>query len=216
MTSRERRIDQAAWRMRRDVEGAGDGLRQARLQGGLTIKTVAAAIGASPSVVLRTEQGIDPGPRPLVLARHAAAVGMRARILLYPHGTPLRDAGHLALIARFKERIGRAGRWAFEVPVGQSDMRALDAVVTVASSRCGIEFFTRFSDCQAQLRLVHQKQLDASLERMVVVVSATHANRRAVQAAREVIEVAFPLSSRAVLAALAAGTVPDANGIAFL
>jgi hypothetical protein len=150
----------------------------------------------------------------MLLARHAAAVGLRARIRLYPGDGAVRDAGQVALIRRFRERIGNAGRWAFEVPIPlPGDQRALDAVLAVAGGRIGLEFYVRLADCQAQLRAAHLKQRDAGLDRMVIVVKATHANRRALREAGPAIADTFPGSTRRLLAVIAAGELPPANGV---
>lgn len=150
----------------------------------------------------------------MLLARHAAALGLRARIRLYPGDVAVRDAGQVALIRRFRERIGNAGRWAFEVPIPlPGDQRALDAVLTVGRGRIGLEFYVRLADCQAQLRAAHLKQRDAELDRVVIVVQATHANRRALREAAPAIADAFPGSTRRLLATLAAGELPPANGV---
>lgn len=150
----------------------------------------------------------------MLLARHAAAVGLRARIRLYPGDGPLRDAGQVALIRRFRERIGQVGRWAFEVPIPlPGDQRALDAVLTVAGGGIGLEFYTRLADAQAQLRSAHLKQRDAGLDRMIIVVKATHANRRALREAGPAIADTFPATTRRLLAALAAGEMPPTNGV---
>jgi hypothetical protein len=150
----------------------------------------------------------------MMLARHAAAVGLRARIRLFPGDGAVRDSGQVALIRRFRERIGDAGRWAFEVPIPlPGDQRALDAVLTVARGRIGLEFYVRLADCQAQLRAAHLKQRDAELDRMVIVVKATHANRRALREAAPAIADTFPGSTRRLLAILAAGELPPANGV---
>jgi len=150
----------------------------------------------------------------MLLARHAAAVGLRTRIRLFPGDGALRDAGQVALIRRFRERIGNAGRWAFEVPIPlPGDQRALDAVLAVAGGRIGLEFYVRLADCQAQLRAAHLKQRDADLDRMVIVVKATHANRRALREAARAIADTFPGSMRHLLATLAAGELPPANGV---
>jgi ribosome-binding protein aMBF1 (putative translation factor) len=55
MTSRERRMDRADRLMQRDLEEVGAELRRARLRAGLSLKTVAAAMGSTPSTVLRDE-----------------------------------------------------------------------------------------------------------------------------------------------------------------
>ena len=80
----------------------------------------------------------------------------------------------------------------------------------------GLEFVTRFHDCQAQLRAGLKKQNDAHLGRLVFVVKATHANRRAVAAAADIIATTFPLGTKQVLAALRAGRDPGANGLVFI
>ena len=148
-----------------------------------------------------------------MLARHAAVVGLRARIRLYPEGEAIRDAGQVALIRRFRERIGDPGRWAFEVPIPQSgDRRALDAVLTLSGGRIGLEFYTRLADVQAQLRAANLKKRDAQLDRMLVVVLATRANRRVLKQAGSAL-AAFPASSRRLLRTLAAGEVPATDGV---
>lgn len=214
MSNRERRMQRAEWHMQRDVREAADELHRARLASGLTIRQVASLIGVGRTTVLRTERGDLPAPRPMLLARHAAAVGLRARIRIYPGDGAVRDAGQVALIRRFRERIGLAGRWAFEVPIPlPGDQRALDAVLTVAAGRIGMEFYVRLADCQAQLRAAHLKQRDAELDRMMVVVKATHANRRALREAAPAIADTFPGTTRSLLATLAAGEMPATNGV---
>ena len=199
--------------MRRDMLDAGAELRQARLRAGLTLDQVATAVRVGHSTILRNELDV-PGSRALILARHAAAVGLRARIRLYPGDGALRDAGQVALIKRFRERIGQAGRWAFEVPISvPGDQRALDAVLTVDGGRIGMEFYVRLADCQAQLRAAHLKQRDAELDRMMVVVKATHANRRALREAAPAIADTFPGTTRSLLATLTAGEMPATNGV---
>lgn len=150
---------------------------------------------------------------PILLARHAAVVGLRARIKLYPEGDAVRDAGQVALIRRFRAEVGEHGKWAFEVPIPRSgDQRALDAVLTVAGRRIGLEFYTRLADVQAQLRAANLKNRDAELDRLVVVVQATRANRRALREAGSVL-ADFPGSGRRLLTSLAAGEVPATDGV---
>lgn len=219
MANRERRLERAAWLMRRDLEELGADLRGARLASGLTLRDVAAAMGVSAQTALRNERPrFPPGPSPDLLARHAAAVGMRARIKVYPEGGPLRDAAQIELMRRFRDRLPQAPRFEFEVPVSAQpgDMRAWDAVIHLPGCRCAIEFVTRFHDCQAQLRAFQLKQRDGDVDRLIVVVKATHANRRALSAARDVIDAAFPAGTRTVMAALSAGRDPGANGMVLL
>jgi transcriptional regulator with XRE-family HTH domain len=217
MPSHERRLSRAEWQMRRDVEEAARELRMARLREGLTLRRVGQSAQMSFITIHRTERAERPWPRPEMLARHAAAVGLRARIKLYPGDDPIRDAGQVALIRRLRERIGQVGKWEFEVPIPQMmDQRAIDAVLTLPAGRVGFEAWVRLADAQAQLRAAHLKQRDAELARMVVVVKATHANRRALAAAGAGAFEAFPGSTRRILAALSAGQIPDANGVVLI
>ena len=143
---------------------------------------------------------------------------MRVRIKAYPDGEPLRDAAQIELMRRFRERIKVPHQFAFEVPVTNDpgDQRAWDATITFPAWTCALEFVTRFHDCQAQLRGFHLKLRDGHVDRLIVVVKATHANRRALRAAREVIAAAFPLSTRRVVESLASGRDPGTNGIALV
>jgi transcriptional regulator with XRE-family HTH domain len=212
MPNREQRLARAAWWMGRDLDDAANELRQARRRAGLTAQIVASVLGVSHPTVLRNERGYR-GMPPILLARHAAVVGLRARIKLYPEGDAVRDAGQVALIRRFRAEVGEHGTWAFEVPIPRSgDQRALDAVLTVAGARIGLEFYTRLADVQAQLRAANLKNRDAELDRLVVVVQATRANRRALREAGSVL-ADFPGSGRRLLATLAAGRLPTTNGV---
>ena len=79
-----------------------------------------------------------------------------------------------------------------------------------------IEAFTRLADAQAQFRALLIKARDMGLDRIVIVVADTHANRAALTVAADVVAANFPISTRSTLAALRAGRDPGANGIAFI
>jgi hypothetical protein len=76
-----------------------------------------------------------------------------------------------------------------------------------------IEAFTRLADAQAQFRAGLLKARDMQIGRVIIVLAATHANRRALAAASDVVAAEFPLGTRAVLKALCEGRDPGANGI---
>ncbi len=98
------------------------------------------------------------------------------------------------------------------VPIAQ-DLRAADAVIQSGTVRIMVEAFTRLADAQAQLRAVHVKARDMGIGRVVIVVAATKANRRALAEAASVLAADFPLGTKATLAALTAGRDPGANGV---
>jgi hypothetical protein len=143
-----------------------------------------------------------------------AAVGLRLWATTYPAARAIRDAPQLDLLRRFRARIGEAWSWRYEVivPIAQ-DRRAADAVIRCADAEILIEAFTRLADAQAQIRAVLIKSRDLGIGRVVILVAATHANRRSLTMAAEMIAADFPLGTRVVLAALAAGRDPGANGI---
>jgi hypothetical protein len=154
------------------------------------------------------------------LARHAEAVGLRARILLFPADNPIHDAPQVRLIRDFRSLIGTALTMDLERPVitspGSGDRRAFDAVIRLPNCDCGVECYTRFHDCQAQLRAAQLKQRDAGLQRLIIVVRATRANRTAIASASDLIALNYPLGTRSVMAALRAGRDPGANGLVLI
>lgn len=192
-------------------------MRAARRAAGLTLRVVGERVGVAASTILEIELARGRGPSPDLLGRYAAAVGMRARIKVYPEGAPIRDAAQIALIRAFRERLGPAAKFLVEQPVtrNEGDIRAFDATFELLGG-CGLEFVTRFYDCQAQLRAALIKQRDSGLDRLILIVKATHSNRRAVEAAADVIATTFPLGTRTVLAALASARDPGANGLVFV
>lgn len=146
-----------------------------------------------------------------------AAVGLRIRISAYPAERAIHDAPQLALLRKFRERIGEGWSWQFEVPVPiAGDRRAADAVLRNGDTTVLVEAFTRLADAQRQFRAVLLKQRDMRMSRAVVVLGESAANRRALTAAADVIAADFPGSTRAVLAALSGGRDPGANGIVVL
>ena len=143
---------------------------------------------------------------------------MRARIKVYPEGPPIRDAASdCADSGLHGAALESAARLLLEQPVTAEplDRRAFDATLDIPPG-IALEFVTRFHDCQAQLRAAHLKQRDGGFARLIIVVKATHANRRAVAAAADVVATTFPLGTRAVMSALEQGRDPGANGLAFI
>ena len=216
MSNRVRRLARAAELVGDDLRALGHELRTARLSAGLSLATVAEAVGTSESTILRAERGRPPG-NAAWLARHAAAVGMRLRIRAYPDGSPLRDAGQLRLIGSLRSMCPEL-RLSLEVPVHArpGDARAFDAVAPLMGVRCAIEFVSRFHDCHAQLRSGLLKQADAGVDRLIFIVAATHTNRAAIRAGGQALRDTFPLGTRQILAAFRAGRDPAANGIALI
>jgi transcriptional regulator with XRE-family HTH domain len=195
----------------------GADVRSARLAAGLRLVDVGRATGRSATWVSRVERGLSPrvGLEQLVVL--AAAVGVKVWATTYPAERAIRDAPQLQLLERFRGRTGTWWRWRFEVVVQvKGDRRAADAVMSRGATRVMVEAITRLHDAQAQLRAIRLKARDLGITRTVVVVAATHANRRALTAASDVVATEFPIGTRRTLAALTAGEDPGADGIVLL
>jgi transcriptional regulator with XRE-family HTH domain len=222
MANRGRRTDDAARAGQQLQVEIGRELRLARLTAGLRQTDVARTVGVSHASIGRVERGIASIGLAEV-ARHGAVLGLRLHASFYPTGSGLRDAAQLDLLRRFHTRIGDRWSWQLEAPLNiPGDPRAFDALLTrpatPASARLtvAVEAITRLRDAQAQLRAANLKQRDGGAQRLVILLSASHANRHALRSAADVLATTFPLGTRATLAALATGTDPGANGIVLL
>jgi hypothetical protein len=100
---------------------------------------------------------------------------------------------------------------------GRDDSRAWDAVADGTSCVDGVEAETRLSDLQAtERRIMLKLRDDASIQHMFMLVADTRANRAALAVGRGPLRANFPLDTREVIASLAAGRCPGANGLIIL
>jgi transcriptional regulator with XRE-family HTH domain len=194
MANRRSRLDDATARWPGVVAALTDELREARMAAGLTQRELARAVGVSRGHVSRVETRRARDMTLRGLTRHAAALGLRASIKLYPVGGAIRDEAQARYVARFVARVGRAWRVVLEaaVPI-PGDLRAVDILLEA-----------------------DQKRRDIGAQRLVIVVAATHANRRAVNEARPALAAALDLESQRVLAALQAGRDPGRDALVLL
>lgn len=201
---------------RRQRQRAGEELRRARLAAGLSQRVLGNVVGLSHSAVGRLERGELQRVTVDRIAMVAAALGLDLRIGLFPSGSPVRDAAHLALIERLRQRVGSGLRWRAEVPVPlPGDLRSADVVIDGPSVDEMVEAETRLDDVQALERRVRLKQRDLAIRRVILLVADTRHNR-AVLAAHPELAVRFPISTRACLAALRDGRDPGGDAIVLL
>jgi transcriptional regulator with XRE-family HTH domain len=194
----------------------GRAFRLARRSLGLSQRHVAELVGISQSALSRLEGGRSTCGI-AVLAMTAAVLGLDLVVSLHPGGAPVRDAGHIRVMTRLRERLPGYFLFKSEVPVPiAGDRRAIDSLVADPPLNTGFELETRLTDAQALVRRATLKQRDTGIACMILVFPDTAANRQAVEAAGPTLRPSFPLSSRAILAALRAGTIPTANGILFV
>lgn len=217
VTTRRNPLHEATLSGQWSLQRIGRELRLARMMGGKTQRRVANQLGTSQSRVSIIERGRCPSATVLQLARHAATVGLRLHIAAYPGGRRLLDAPQLALLNRFRARIATIWRWDQEVPIPiEGDLRAADARITAGGCVIVIEAITRLADVQAQTRAAHLKRRDLGAQRLILLLAATAANRRATREAGPALADAFPITTRAALEALAAGCDPGGDALLFL
>lgn len=195
----------------------GRELRIARIAGGHRQVDVARRVGTSPSSVCRVEQGAVRGLTVQRLHRHAASVGLKPSIRLYPAARRILDQPQLKLLADFRTRLHESWTFATEVvmPI-EGDLRAADCRFAVLGCVCIGEAYTRVSDFQAQSRAALAKKRDIGADRLILILRGTTTNRRALRAAGDIVHASFPLGTRAIMAALAVGRDPGADGIVLL
>jgi len=212
MPPRERARDRGSRKAREDIIVMGRELRAARRGLGLRQVDVAAAAGVTRSWVSKVELGkvIDIGVRTLAVL--LAVVGLDLRLRAYPGGTPYRDDGHRALLARFHASLPPGSPWQTEVPLPiPGDQRAWDAMTVLWGLRVGIEAEMRPSDLQALQRKLSLKVRDGGVDRLILVLADTKANRRFLRLASEDLGSLFRLQGRDAARALRSSVDPGCN-----
>lgn len=216
MATIDRARDRGSRQLRRISLEVGQELRDARLGAGLSQDHVAKIAGLAQSRISRTECGELPTARLEELTAHSAALGVRLSLKLYPEGIAVRDAAQLSLLQRFHAIVHDGFGWRTEVPIGgPDDLRAWDVLLTGPAS-IAVDAETRLRDMQALQRREELKWRDSGVDRLVLLVAATHHNRAVLRESRSALASTFPLDSRETLAALRAGRTPVQNGIILL
>lgn len=150
------------------------------------------------------------------VARLATILGHELSASLHPDGDPVRDKGHLALLQRFRSRLGSMVRWRSEVPIPiEGDRRSADAVIDGEGLEAIVEAETHLDDIQALERGIAGKQRDLGVVRVILLVADTRHNRAVVAQVPE-LRLRFPVTTRACLAALARGRDPGGDALVLL
>lgn len=217
MVTRRSAADIGLARARELQRRVGEELRVARTSAGLSQASAGASAAMSHAQWSRLERASLLDVSFGQASRAATAVGLRLDVRCYPDGDPVRDAGQLALLERFRRRLPPGTRWETEVPLPiPGDRRAWDALVGLRGRRAGCEGETRLGDLQALERRLRLKLRDGGVDVLIVIVADTVSNRRVLDAYREVLRSLLPLDGRHVLASLRAGVLPDRNGLVLL
>jgi transcriptional regulator with XRE-family HTH domain len=217
MPTRTRATDDARRLWARTSRELGDELRTGRHIIGVTQRRLGAAIGVSQGEISRRELGRSRRFVGEPLAIHAAAVGLKLSVKLWPIGGGVRDAAQARHVAAFVGRVGRLWNVTLEAPIPLAgDLRAVDVLLARGDRRIAVEVITRLADLQAQVRATQIKARDIGAARLILVVAGTHANRRALAAGRQTLVPAFDMDTRRLILELAAGRDPGRDGIIVL
>jgi hypothetical protein len=217
MATKTRATHEALRTWARTASDLGDQLRTARHVAGISQTVLGNSIGVSQDEISRRELGRS---RRLVgesLAVHAAAVGLKLSIKLWPVGGGIRDAAQARYVAMFVGRVGRLWQVTLEAPIQlPGDLRAVDILLVRGEVRVAVEVLTRVADLQAQVRTAQLKARDIQATRLVLAVAGTHANRRELVAVGSTLVGAFDLDTRRLMTSLRAGRDPGRDGIVLL
>jgi transcriptional regulator with XRE-family HTH domain len=189
----------------------GREIRLRRRTAGISQRKLGAAVGLSQAEVGRVETGAAPWLTVQNASAILAILGLRLWAKVFSSGPPLRDAGHLRLLADFEARLPAGIDCRREWPIpGDQAGRALDLRLMGLPVPIGVEAETVLTDLQELERELNIKQADAGLARMLLLVRASRRNREVLQGA-PALQRSFPIATRSTLAALAAGRDPGRN-----
>jgi transcriptional regulator with XRE-family HTH domain len=172
MGSRERSADALAARGRALTGQLLGELRNARLDRDISEASVAASLGISASQYSRIERGLTRGLSIEQATVLLGEVGLELSVRAFPSGEPIRDAGHVALIERFRARVHRSVRVRSEVPFPKpGDLRAWDIMLVGPGWRHGYEAETRPRDRQALERRLALKARDGDVDAVSLLLA---------------------------------------------
>jgi transcriptional regulator with XRE-family HTH domain len=220
MGTRERPADRGRRRAEDAFRRLGQEHRLARVSAGLSLREVGAASAASHQQLSRFERGELERVSVVELGAWCAVVGLDLAIRAYPAGDPIRDRAQLALIERLRARLHLSLQWRAEVPLPiEGDLRAWDAEIVgrhPAPWRARVEAETRIADGQALERRLGLKLRDDPTGHLILLVSDTRSNRRALASIGAGLDHMLPMRTRDMMAALTAGKDPGRGGIVIL
>lgn len=217
MTARRDRIERARARGRALTDTVLGELRNGRADRDLSEAEVGAVLGISASQYSRIERGLTGGlsiDRASVLL---GAVGLELSVRVFPAGQPIRDAGHAALVDRFRRNVAPSIAFRTEVPLPiPGDLRAWDVLLAGVGWRHGYEAETRPTDRQALERRLELKARDGEVDGASLLLIDSRHNREFVRANREALLARFPVPGTRALQAFAAGLDPGRGSVILL
>ena len=214
MSTIRRTRDIGAERADRIIIEFGRDVRDARRLAGLSQDRVSNAVGISHSHLSRIEHGRVPNLSIDLAARIAASLGLDLSVRTFPGGVKLRDVGQVRLLGRFRALVAPSISWRSEVGVGDvGDPRAWDEVIAAHGRQAGVEGETHVPDWQALDRRIALRRRDSGIELVILVLADTRHHRAVLREIGPAGMANFPEPARSALAALRAGSLPQASTI---
>jgi len=166
----------------------------------------------SASKVSRIEHGLLRGLSLVDAVVLADSVGLDVSVKAYPGRLPTRDAGHAKRLHKLLSHVRPPLRFGTEVQLpprdGVPEQRAWDAMLYAPDGETGVELEQRLYDVQAQTRRIRLKWRDSGVQRLLLVIADTEANRRALRLFPEYFADLPRLRTATVLSLLDAGNRP--------
>jgi len=218
MPIRQGPIDLGDEDARRLIATCGTDLRETRMGLGMSQRAAARAAGISASKLGRIERREVRDPSLAAICRVARVLGQTASLRLFPAGSPVRDAGQIAVLGRLQALLGPGLRLPREVvlPIA-GDLRAWDRMITGADGIAFTDAETRIGDAQALARRLEVKLRDDPRSRvLILVVARTAHNATVLREHREAFRALLPLDGAAIARSLRAGRIPTASGLIVL
>ena len=223
MARRRTQVERGLARGRRVVADLCSEAEAGRVAANLSYEELGRAVGLSGEQVARILRGQSPNVAVVTLSALLGAVGLDLSARAYPAGPPIRDAAHLALLGRLRERVPASLTWRAEVPVVERqgpeaipDRRAWDATIAGADWLVGVEAETRVRDVQALERRIALKQRDGAVDAVILLLLDSRHNHTVVASNGAGLRKQFPGSARLAFRRLGAGQRPPDNVIVML
>ena len=202
--------------LRRQSMRAAEELRTLRMRAGVSQAAVAAAVGASRSVISRLEQG-NPGVALRTRFLVAAVLGADLRLTAFDgSGALIRDAVQARIIERLLSSCHRRWRPTIEAAIPGPGRRSIDLRLDGPTETVLIEVETRVGGLEEIIRELHAKRqsvLEAAVAplgrpiHVVLALPSTRHHRSIVRDHPEIIRAAFPSRSLDLRRALGHGSV---------
>lgn len=217
MSSSPRRSQVARQRGRAATASILSELRAARLDRNVSGRLVADALGLTTGQYSRIERGLTGGLTIEQASIALDAVGLDLSVRAFPGRSPLRDAGHAALIDRLRRRCHSSIRVMTEVPLPDDrDQRAWDVVLRGRGWDHHVEVETRPRDLQALERRLAVKARDGSAGGVSLLLLDSRHCRDFALAGAATLANRFPVPASVALAALQTGVDPGAGSVLML